>query len=234
MTLLEVRGLAARYGRIEVLHDVALDVGEGEILAVIGPNGAGKTTLLKTLAGVLAPSRGAITFAGRAIAGWPSYRVARLGLALVPEGRGIFGDQTVRDSLLLGAVSRRSFDELPRVLERFPALGPRLDTPAGALSGGQQQLLALARGLMGRPRLLLLDEPSLGLAPRLVRETFDAVRRIRDVGVGVLLVEQMGRLALETADRACVLERGRITVTGPARAVADDPRVVAAYLGSRR
>lgn len=232
--LLEVHGLGARYGEIEVLHDVDLAVGEAEIVGIIGANGAGKTTLLKAIAGVVRPSRGEVLFAGRAITGWPSYRVVRQGIALVPEGRGIFADQTVRDNLLLGALGRRSFDELPRVLERFPALRDRLGALAGTLSGGQQQMLALARGLMARPRLLLLDEPSLGLAPRLVRETFEAVRRIREEGVSVLLVEQRGRLALDTAERAYVLERGRVLVDGPARRLAADPRVVAAYLGRGR
>jgi branched-chain amino acid transport system permease protein len=158
----------------------------------------------------------------------------RHGLALVPEGRRIFADQSVRDNLLLGAVSRGSADRLEAALALFPVLGERLGTVAGTLSGGQQQMLAIARGLMARPRVLLLDEPSLGLAPRLVRETFDAVGRIRDEGVSVLVVEQLASLALERADRAYVLERGRIVASGPAAALAADPRVVAVYLGSTR
>lgn len=234
MNALEVSDLWVRHGQIEVLRGVSLTVGGEEIVAVIGPNGAGKTTLLRTLAGVLRPVRGGVTFAGRAMAGRPSWEVVRAGVVLVPEGRGIFADQTVRDNLMLGALSRRSFDALDGVLERFPALGTRLDTVAGELSGGQQQMLALARGLMARPRLLLLDEPSLGLAPKLVRETFDAVRRIREQGVAVLLVEQMGLQALEIADRGYVLERGRIVADGPARDLASDPRVIAAYLGAPR
>ena len=231
--MLKIRGLAVRHGEIEALHDVSLDVGEGEIVAVIGPNGAGKTSLLRTVAGALRPARGSITIDGRPIAGAPAWRVVRHGIALVPEGRRIFADQTVRANLELGAVSHGRFDDLPRVLARFPALRERLEQPAGALSGGQQQMLAIARGLMARPRLLLLDEPSLGLAPRLVRETFDEVRRIRAEGVSVLLVEQLAALALDVADRGYVLDRGRLVTAGAARDLAADPRVVAAYLGRR-
>jgi branched-chain amino acid transport system ATP-binding protein/branched-chain amino acid transport system permease protein len=234
VSLLEVRGLAVGHGAIEVLHGVTLAVGEAEIVAVIGPNGAGKTTLLRTLAGVLAPARGEVVFAGRSIAGEPAYRVVRRGLALVPEGRRIFADQTVRANLELGAVSHGRRDGLAAVLARFPALRGRLDDPAGLLSGGQQQMLAVARGLMARPRLLLLDEPSLGLAPRLVRETFEAVRSIRAEGVSVLLVEQLAALALQVADRGYVLDRGRVVAEGAAAALAADPRVANAYLGRRR
>ena len=234
MSGLSVRGLSLRYGDLEVLHDVALDVAPGEVVTVIGANGAGKTSLLKAIAGVLRPSAGDVIAFGERIVGRPSWEIAARGIVLVPEGRGIFGDQSVRDNLMLGAVSRGDFDELERVLERFPQLQARLSHPAGALSGGQQQMLALARGLMARPRLLLLDEPSLGLAPRLVRETFDAVKRIRADGVGVLLVEQMAALALEIADRGYVLERGRVAVEGAARALVADQRVMTAYLGARR
>ncbi|HTO12206.1 MAG TPA: ABC transporter ATP-binding protein [Candidatus Binatia bacterium] len=231
MSLLEVHDLSVSHGPIEVLHDLSLAVGEGEIVAVIGPNGSGKTTLLRTLAGVLRPRRGTITLAGRALGGEPAWRVVRHGMALVPEGRRIFADQTVRANLELGAASHGRLDGLPEVLARFPALRERLDHAAGALSGGQQQMLAIARGLMARPRLLLLDEPSLGLAPRLVRDTFEAVRRIRAEGVSVLLVEQLAALALEVADRGYVLDRGRIVAAGPARELRADPRVVGAYLG---
>ena len=231
--MLTIRGLVVKHGEIEALHDVSLDVGEGEIVAVIGPNGAGKTSLLRTVAGALRAARGSIVMDGRPIAGAPAWRVVRHGIALVPEGRRIFADQTVRANLELGAVSHGRFDDLPRVLARFPALRERLEQPAGALSGGQQQMLAIARGLMARPRLLLLDEPSLGLAPRLVRETFDEVRRIRAEGVSVLLVEQLAALALDVADRGYVLDRGRLVTAGAARDLAADPRVVAAYLGRR-
>jgi branched-chain amino acid transport system ATP-binding protein len=232
--LLDVRDLSVRHGQIEALHRVSLALDEGEIVTVIGPNGAGKTTLLRAIAGALRPAGGRVTLAGRDVTGRPSWEIVRAGVALVPEGRGIFGDQSVRDNLVLGAVSHRRFAMLEEVLAGFPALRPRLDTPAGALSGGQQQMLAIARGLMARPRLLLLDEPSLGLAPRLVRETFAQVRRIREQGVAVLLVEQMGLQALEVADRGYVLERGQVVAEGAARDLAQDARVITAYLGARR
>jgi branched-chain amino acid transport system ATP-binding protein len=231
---LHVRGLSVRYGALAVLHDVSLDVGPAEIVAVIGPNGAGKTSLLKTIAGVLQPAEGRITFEGRSIGGLPSWRVVRHGVALVPEGRGIFADQTVRDNLLLGAVSRGRPDHLTGVLARFPSLRERLDRLAGTLSGGQQQVLAIARGLMAAPRMLMLDEPSHGLAPRLAAEVFDAVRGLRETGVAVLLVEQLATAALGIADRAYVLERGHVAASGGAAALREDPRVVAIYLGRRR
>jgi ABC-type branched-subunit amino acid transport system ATPase component len=230
VSLLDVRGLVAGHGAVAVLHDVTLAVGEGEIVAVIGPNGAGKTTLLRTVAGVLAPTRGGMIFAGRPIAGEPAHRMVRHGVVLVPEGRRIFADQSVRANLELGAVSHGRRD-VTAVLDRFPALRPRLDDVAGTLSGGQQQMLAIARGLMARPRLLLLDEPSLGLAPRLVRETFEVVRDIRGQGVSVLLVEQLAAQALRVADRGYVLDRGRVVAEGPAARLAADPRVAEAYLG---
>jgi branched-chain amino acid transport system ATP-binding protein len=238
MNLLRVRDLTVTYGGLAALHDVVLDVAAAEIVAVIGPNGAGKTTLLKAIAGVLRPAAGQIRLGGERIDGEPSYRVVGRGLALVPEGRGIFADQTVRDNLMLGAVSRRDraavAADVDRVLDRFPALRPRLQSPAGALSGGQQQMLAIARGLMARPRLLLLDEPSLGLAPRLVRETFEAVERIRDEGVAVLLVEQLAAAALGVADRGYVLDGGRIVASAAARDLESDPAILTAYLGTRR
>ena len=238
MSPLEVSGLTVAHGAAPVLHDIALEVRPGEVVAVIGSNGAGKTTLLRTVAGVLRPVRGRIRLDGEDIAGRPSHAVARKGVILVPEGRGIFADQTVRDNLALGALARRDgrdsravAADLDRALALFPALRARLDTPAGELSGGQQQMLAVARGLMARPRYLLMDEPSLGLAPLLVREIFGAIARLRRDGVPVLLVEQMAGPALALADRGYVLERGRIVLEGPARALADDPAVVEAYLG---
>jgi len=236
---LTVSGLSVAYGAAAVLHDVSLEVRPGEIVTVIGGNGAGKTTLLKTVAGVLRPAAGRIAVGERSIAGRPSWEVARGGVALVPEGRGIFGDQTVRDNLLLGALARpggrgASAPQIDRALTHFPALRERLDRPAGGLSGGQQQMLAVARGLMAEPRFLLLDEPSLGLAPLLVREIFAVIARLRDEGVTVLLVEQMAAQALALADRAYVLERGRVTLSGPATAIRSNPEVVRAYLGSVR
>src|SRR5499427_5604082 len=233
MSALTVTGLRVSYGAVAVLHEVALDVRPGEIVSVIGGNGAGKTTLLKAIAGVLHPVSGRIT-------GRPSWWVARHGIALVPEGRGVFGDQSVRDNLRLGTLARSSGrdagtlrSDLDAALALFPALAEKLELPAASLSGGQQQMLAVARGLMARPRLMLLDEPSLGLAPMLVREIFVAIQRLREQGVTILLVEQMAAQALALADRAFVLERGRITLEGSAEAVRRDPAVIEAYLGRR-
>ena len=236
MSALTVSGLAVSYGAVAALHDVSLEVRQGEIVSVIGGNGAGKTTLLKAIAGVLRPAAGRIAADGRDIAGRPSWWVARHGISLVPEGRGIFGDQSVHDNLVLGASARRgtvSAADLERALSLFPALAAKLGSPAASLSGGQQQMLAVARGLMARPRVLLLDEPSLGLAPMLAREVFGAIERLRAEGVTILLVEQMAVQALALADRAYVLERGCITIEGPAQAVRENPAVIDAYLGRR-
>jgi ABC-type branched-subunit amino acid transport system ATPase component len=236
---LRVTGLAAGYGATRVLEAVALEVRAGELVALIGGNGAGKTTLLETVAGTRRPWAGRITLDDEEIGGRPAWWVARRGVTLVPEGRGIFGDQTVRDNLLLGALARRDRDDsatavaadLDRGLALFPMLGARLSHPAGSLSGGQQQMLAVARGLMARPRVLLLDEPSLGLAPLLVREIFAALGRLRADGLTILLVEQMAAQALALADRAYVLENGRITLSGSAAEIRANPAVVHAYLG---
>jgi branched-chain amino acid transport system ATP-binding protein len=240
VSALTVSGLSTSYGAVAVLHEVSLEVRPGEIVCVIGGNGAGKTTLLKTIAGVLRPAAGRVLADGRDIGGRPSWWVARHGITLVPEGRGVFADQSVRDNLMLGALPRRSSRDAAAVgadlgtaLALFPALAGKLDLPAGALSGGQQQMLAVARGLMAKPRVLLLDEPSLGLAPILVREIFTAIERLRAQGVTVLLVEQMAAQALALADRAYVLDRGRIVLEGPAREIREIPAVVDAYLGRR-
>jgi len=236
MNALTVSGLAVSYGAVAVLHDVSLEVRQGEIVSVIGGNGAGKTTLLKTIAGVLRPAAGRIAADGRDIAGRPSWWVARHGISLVPEGRGIFGDQSVHDNLVLGASARRgtvSAADIERALALFPALAAKLGSPAASLSGGQQQMLAVARGLMARPRVLLLDEPSLGLAPMLAREVFAAIQRLRADGVTILLVEQMAVQALALADRAYVLERGRVILEGSAQTVRENPAVIDAYLGRR-
>jgi len=236
MSALTVSGLAVSYGAVAALHDVSLEVRQGEIVSVIGGNGAGKTTLLKTIAGVLRPAAGRIAADGRDIAGRPSWWVARHGISLVPEGRGIFGDQSVHDNLVLGASARRgtvSPADIERALALFPALAAKLGSPAASLSGGQQQMLAVARGLMARPRVLLLDEPSLGLAPMLAREVFAAIQRLRADGVTILLVEQMAVQALALADRAYVLERGRVIIEGSAQTVREDPAVIDAYLGRR-
>lgn len=238
MSKLIVSGLSVGYGAAPVLHGISLEIRPGEIVTIVGANGAGKTTLLKALSGVLRPFGGRIALDGEEIGGRPSYWVARRGVVLVPEGRGIFGDQSVRDNLLLGALARREARDpssvgldMERVLGLFPALRGRLDGLAGGLSGGQQQMLALARGLLARPRVLLLDEPSLGLSPILVRQIFDVIGRLRAEGITILLVEQMAAQALALADRAYVLEGGRITLEGPAASVREDPAVMHAYLG---
>ena len=238
MSDLTIADLTVGYGAATVLHGIHLAVRAGEVVTIVGANGAGKTTLLKTVAGLLAPRGGRIAVDGEEIGGRPAYVVARHGVILVPEGRGIFGDQTVRDNLMLGALARREGTDPASIgrdfeeqLAFFPALRDRLDMLAGGLSGGQQQMLALARGLMARPRVLLLDEPSLGLSPVLTRQIFDAIGRLKTGGLTILLVEQMAAQALVLADRAYVLERGRIVLEGTATEVRDNPMVVQAYLG---
>jgi branched-chain amino acid transport system ATP-binding protein len=240
MSDLIIADLTVAYGAAAVLHGISLAVRAGEVVTIVGANGAGKTTLLKTVAGLLAPRSGRIALDGQEIGGRPAYSVARHGVILVPEGRGIFGDQTVRDNLILGALPRaRAKDsasvarDLDEQCALFPALRERLDMLAGGLSGGQQQMLALARGLMARPRVLLLDEPSLGLSPVLTRQIFEAIGRLKTAGLTILLVEQMAAQALALADRAYVLERGRIVLEGAASAVRENPMVIQAYLGRK-
>ena len=233
--MLEVSDLSVRYGAIEALRGVSLTVRPGEIVTVIGSNGAGKSTLLKTIAGLLHPTRGSIHFAGQEIAGEPAHQVVRQGISLVPEGRKIFADQTVWDNLLLGGYARRHEDlreSAETQLARFAILGERRREAAGSLSGGQQQMLAIARGLMARPRLLLLDEPSIGLAPRLVRDVFATIAELRQEGMTILLVEQMAAMALAAADRAYVLEQGSIVAHGSGRELLESPTIRAAYLGA--
>ena len=236
--MLSARGLTAGYGDVQVLRGVDLDVAAGEIVALVGANGAGKSTLLKCISGLLAPSAGAIRLDGRPIAGLPPARIVRLGIAHVPEGRQIFSRLSVGDNLMLGAYSARprlTREELAarraEVCKIFPALSPRLADEASLLSGGQQQMLAIARGLMARPRLLLLDEPSLGLAPVLVAEIFAVLRDLRTAGVGLLMVEQNARLSLAIADRGYVLETGRVALAGTGRELARMPEVIHRYLG---
>jgi ABC-type branched-subunit amino acid transport system ATPase component len=231
---LDVRELGVAYGRMEVVHGVSFEVKRGEVVVVIGANGAGKTTTLKALAGLL-PARGEVRFEGATVSGRAAHWIARHGVALVPEGRMVFADQTVLDNLQLGAYGRRDAEvgaDIERHFARFPILRERQRQPAGTLSGGEQQMLAIARALMARPRLLLLDEPSLGLAPRLVAEVFAALARLRDEGLTLLLVEQMAEAALAIADRAYVLEQGRIVLSGTAEALRRDERVAHAYLGA--
>ena len=235
MTLLEVKDLRVFYRRVEGLHRASLRVEEGSIVTVIGPNGAGKSTLLGAVMGLLR-STGEVRFAGTSLGNEPvESRVAR-GLCLVPERRELFGELTVEDNLLLGAFQRERRRvvlqrEVRDVYQRFPRLDERKEQLAGTLSGGERQMLALGRALMARPKLLMLDEPSLGLAPLIVREIFRIVTALRDLGVSILLVEQNARAALETADFAYVLETGSIVHSGKAADLIHDPKVVASYLG---
>jgi branched-chain amino acid transport system ATP-binding protein len=235
--LLKVEGLKVTYGHIEAVRHVDLSVHSGEFVGIIGSNGAGKTSTLRAIAGVLAPAAGSITFAGEAIAGLPSHDVVRRGLALVPEGRQIFADQTVEDNLLLGAYLRSGKHDggvaadTARVLQLFPALRHRLTQAAGSLSGGEQQMLAIARGLLSRPKLLVVDELSLGLAPKILDELFPVLVDLNDEGLSILLVDQMASYALQVTDRTYVMENGRILMHGESASLANDPRILDSYLG---
>ncbi len=236
--MLVVSSAEAYYGSIQALKGVSLHVNEGEIVALIGANGAGKTTTLRTISGLLSPRRGAVTFAGRSIAGLPPEEIVRAGILQVPEGRQLFGTLSVRDNLLLGAYHRswrekraRVREDLARLYALFPVLEERADQTAATLSGGEQQMLAIGRALMGRPRLLLLDEPSLGLAPRAAQAIFAAIPEFRAQGLTVLLVEQNARAALQIADRGYVLETGRVVMEGPAQELLNRREVQRAYLG---
>lgn len=232
--MLMVEGLRSRYGRIEVLHGVELAVNSGEIVTVVGANGAGKTTLLRCLSGVQPVSGGAITFRGGVITSVPGYKRLRLGLAQSPEGRQIFTNLTVEENLRLGAflfTDDRVDRDMEDAFQMFPILKEKRNLAAGGLSGGQQQMLAIARALMGRPSCLLLDEPSMGLAPILVQQIFDVVSGLKAVNVTVLLVEQNAFGALKIADRGYVMETGKITMGGPAAELIADPRIREAYLG---
>jgi branched-chain amino acid transport system ATP-binding protein len=233
--LLEIKDLHVAYGKVEAVRGVALVMQPGQIVTVIGPNGAGKTTLLAAAAGLL-PSRGQVIYDGLDVERLDVEERVERGFCLVPETRELFGDMTVADNLLLGAYTRRRNgsevkQSLQQVYARFPRLDERRRQKAQTLSGGERQMLALGRALMAKPRLLLLDEPSLGLAPIMVREILRIVASLRDLGVSILLVEQNARAALETADYGYVLEMGEISHQGPAAVLAHDPRVVATYLG---
>lgn len=232
--MLSIDDLRSAYGRIEALHGVSLEVSSGEIVSLIGANGAGKTTLLCTVSGVQPVTAGSIRLQGRSIDGMPSHRRVALGITQVPEGRQLFAPLSVEDNLRLGAWSRPAGNltlDLARIYELFPMLAARRTSPAGALSGGQQQMLAIGRALMAKPRLLLLDEPSMGLAPILVDQIFDIIRRLKTEGLTILLVEQNAHAALAIADRAYVLETGRIAASGSAAQIRVDQRVREAYLG---
>jgi branched-chain amino acid transport system ATP-binding protein len=234
MSMLSVRGLRSGYRKIEVLHEVALTVERGHIVALIGPNGAGKTTFLKTISGLIRPVAGEIEFEGTSIARRPAHNVAALGLSHVPEGRAILKRMSVLDNLRMGAYVRTDSEverDITGALDRFPVLAERRNQMAGALSGGEQQMLAIARALVARPRLLLLDEPSLGLAPKFVTRIFLALRELRQEGKTILLVEQNARLALQIADQGHVMERGKIVISGPGKGLLEMPEVQRTYLG---
>ncbi|WBL36429.1 ABC transporter ATP-binding protein [Tepidiforma flava] len=233
MPLLDVRDLRAGYGAILAVKGISLHVDEGEIVTLIGSNGAGKSTTLRAISGVIRPRGGQVTFDGQRIDRLQPHAIVRLGLSHVPEGRGIFHSLSVYENLLMGAYTRGDdlHDDLERVYRLFPRLKERLRQPGGTLSGGEQQMLAIGRALMARPRLLLLDEPSMGLSPVLVETIFETIQAIRREGATVLLVEQNALMALEIADRAYVLESGEITLAGTGAELARDDSVRRAYLG---
>jgi len=234
--MLQVQNLNVHYGVIHALHDVSLEVSAGEIVTLIGSNGAGKSTTLMTLSGLHNPTSGSVDFEGKNLLALPAHERVKVGLVQSPEGRRVFGTMTVAENLDLGSYARRDraqiAGELEEIYDMFPRLRERRNQAAGTLSGGEQQMLAIGRALMSKPRLLLLDEPSLGLAPLLVKEIFNDLKRIRERGVTVLLVEQNAHMALAIADRAYVLETGRVVMSGPAAEIAKDARVKAAYLGA--
>ena len=232
---LEVSGLVVHYGLVPAVDGVSFRLDRGTITTIIGSNGAGKSTIMKALCGLVKPSAGSVRLFGEDVAGQPPDALVRQGLSLVPEGRRLFGQMTVGENLRIGAYTRRDkaavLDDLDRVLGYFPALRERLDTRAGSLSGGQQQMLAVARALMSAPKLLLLDEPTIGLAPAIVETIADIIRTIAGSGVDVLLVEQNAEMALGLADHAFILERGRVVMKGPSSELARSDEVRRAYLG---
>ncbi|MDY7578536.1 ABC transporter ATP-binding protein [Herbaspirillum sp. RTI4] len=237
--MLKISNLQAAYGKVEVLHGISLDVPKGKVVTLIGSNGAGKTTTMRAISGMLKPKSGTIMLAGKDVTGLDSHRIARAGLAHSPEGRRVFATMSVTDNLLLGAFPRFTGsrpkgdiqDDLQQALELFPRLQERRNQLAGTLSGGEQQMLAMARAVMLNPEVILLDEPSMGLAPILVEEVFRIILRLKEKGTTMLLVEQFAAAALNVADYGYVLENGRISVHGPAERLKNDPAVQAAYLG---
>ncbi len=233
--LLEVKDLSVYYGAICALHGVTFDVNPGEIVTLIGANGAGKSTSLKTISGLVKQSSGQIKFQNQKLNGIPAHKIAGLGIAHVPEGRKPFSNLTVYENLRLGAYNTNNKAEINTAMDRvfasFPRLKERLGQPAGTLSGGEQQMLAMGRGLMARPKLLMLDEPSMGLSPILVSEIFAIIKEINEQGTSILLVEQNAFMALSIAQRAYVLETGRIVISGNASGLKEDPKVKSAYLG---
>lgn len=234
-TMLTVNDINVFYGAIHAIKGVSLEVNEGEIVTLIGANGAGKSTILRTISGLLKPKTGSIQFEGQEIAGMPAHEIVKTGISQVPEGRRIFAEMSVLENLELGAFTRKDKDgikaDMELVFNRFPRLKERIGQMAGTLSGGEQQMLAMGRALMSRPRLLLLDEPSMGLAPLLIKEIFAIIQDINKTGTTVLLVEQNANMALSIAHRAYVLETGRITLSGDAKELAASDEVRKAYLG---
>lgn len=234
-TVLEVKNIHVYYGAIHAIKGISMTVGKGEIVTLIGANGAGKSTTLRTISGLLKPKEGTISYEGKNIAGTEAHKLVKQGISMVPEGRRVFSNMTVHENLLLGAYARKNAAEAARdeahIFELFPRLGERKTQNAGTLSGGEQQMLAMGRALMSRPRLLLLDEPSMGLAPLLIREIFDIIEDINKEGTTILLVEQNANMALSIASRAYVLETGRIALSGSAQELAASEDVRKAYLG---
>ena len=234
--MLNIEGLECRYGNVAAVRELSLEVRKGELVSLIGANGAGKTTTLKAISGVLAPSAGRIVFEGEDITRASARRVLELGIAHCPEGRRMFPYMTVRENLEMGCYLRRDKAgieaDMRRLFGRFFILGERSTQAAGTLSGGEQQMLAISRALMSRPKLLMFDEPSLGLAPNIVERMFDIIRQIRAEGVTVMMVEQNAAAALELSDRSYVMEQGRVSLTGTGKALLDDPHVRQAYLGA--
>jgi len=234
MTMLKIHDLRSGYGKIEVLHDVDVTIERGQIVTLIGANGAGKTTLLKTISGLIRPTAGTIEFDGKSIARRPPHKIVRLGLSQVPEGRAILKRMSVLDNLRMGAFTRNDSEisrDINAVFERFPALAERRGQMAVTLSGGEQQMLAIGRALMARPTLLLLDEPSLGLAPKFITRIFLTLRELKKEGKTILLVEQNARQALQVADHGYVMERGRIVLSGSGQELLSMPEVQRTYLG---
>jgi len=233
--MLQVKGLKVSYGGIQAVKGVDLEVREGELVTLIGANGAGKTTTMKAITGIKSWAGGDIVYRGESIKGVPSYELLKRGLAMVPEGRGIFARMTILENMQMGAYLRNDTDEIQKDVERmfgfFPRLKERAAQLAGTLSGGEQQMLAMARAIISRPKLLLLDEPSMGLSPIMVEKIFEVVREIAKEGLTVLLVEQNARLALKAATRGYVMDSGLVTMSGDAKDMLDDPKVRAAYLG---
>lgn len=233
--LLHLRGLQVAYGGIRAVRGIDLTVGQGELVCLIGANGAGKSTTLRAICGLVPAAGGEVLYQGKSIGGEKSYELVRQGLVMVPEGRGIFGQLTIEENLAMGGYVRRDMAQVrhdtDRVFTLFPRLAERRKQAAGTLSGGEQQMVAMGRAMIARPKLLLLDEPSMGLAPLMVEKVFDVVRTIAAEGVTILLIEQNARLALENSHRGYVMESGEITLSGVARELLNDPKVRAAYLG---